>query len=131
MSESGKGKIISEETKQKMSEWQIGRKLPDETKRKLSEAGKGKKHSEETKQKISESCKGVSRNLGKRQSEEHKRKLSEIKKNRIWINNGFKRKCVNILEIDLYLFQGYKKGKKIPQETTPSQKDSSPLLQQF
>ena len=59
-----KGKILSEETRRKISESHKGKILSEETKRKLSEANKGntyhkgKKHSEETRRKISESNKG-------------------------------------------------------------------------
>lgn len=59
-----KGKILSEETRRKISESHKGKILSEETKRKLSEANKGntyhkgKKHSEETRIKISEANKG-------------------------------------------------------------------------
>jgi len=44
---------ISEETRQKMSEWQIGRKMSNEAKKKMSDKAKGKIVSQETKIKIS------------------------------------------------------------------------------
>ena len=44
---------ISEETRQKMSEWQIGRKMSDEAKKKMSESAKGKIVSEENRIKVS------------------------------------------------------------------------------
>ena len=57
-SESQKGKILSEETKKKLSEAKkgenhpmYGKHHPEETKKKISEAKKGKKMSEETKDK--------------------------------------------------------------------------------
>jgi hypothetical protein len=57
------GKEFSEETREKMSAWQIGRQLSKETKKKLSEANKGKnssmfekEHSEETKQNMAEAA---------------------------------------------------------------------------
>ena len=59
-----KGKILSAETRRKISESHKGKHLSEETKRKLSEANKGntyhkgKKHSEESIIKMSESHKG-------------------------------------------------------------------------
>ena len=59
-----KGKILSAETRRKISDSHKGKILSEETKRKLSEANKGntyhkgKKHSEETRRKISELLKG-------------------------------------------------------------------------
>ena len=74
----------SEETKKKMSKtrkghvtWIKGKKLSEETKQKISESHKGKKLSEETKQKMSESHKGI------KLSEEHKKKLSEANKGKL------------------------------------------------
>lgn len=58
MSESKKGKKRSDETRQKMSEAQKGSARAKEHRRKLHESKKGKKHSEETKRKISEAMKG-------------------------------------------------------------------------
>ena len=71
LSESCKGKQLSEEHKRKLSESTKGKQLSEEHKRKISEAEKGKQLSAETKRKISESRKG------KQLSEEHKRKLSK------------------------------------------------------
>ncbi len=47
------GKIVSIETRKKMSEWQIGRKMSDEAKLNMSLAAKGKIVSIETRNKIS------------------------------------------------------------------------------
>jgi len=65
MSEAKKGKILSVETKRKISESVIGEKNPffgkthtEEAKRKISEANKGKILSEETKRKMGENNKG-------------------------------------------------------------------------
>ena len=74
-------KIVSEETKRKISEANKGRIVSEETRRKMSEAQKGHKgikHSEETKRKISESSKGI------KHSEEHKRKIGESNKGKIF-----------------------------------------------
>ena len=56
----------------------LGLKLSEETKRKLSEFNVGRKHSEETKQKISLSLMGNARNnnVGRKHSEETKQKIS-------------------------------------------------------
>jgi len=60
------------------------RVVSEETRRKMSESGKGRVHSEETRQKISESGKG--RVFG----EDHRRKLSGSQKGKGWWNNGTK-----------------------------------------
>ena len=79
-----KPKILSEETKRKMSEAKRGKSHPEEVKRKMSEAQKRRKRSpmtEETKRKISEAKKGKSTwNKGKSLSEETKRKMSKVRK---------------------------------------------------
>jgi len=69
-----KPKIISEETKHKISESHKGKKFSEESRRKMSEANKGKRYSEEYKRKLSEIRRG------KKLSEEHKKKLSESHK---------------------------------------------------
>lgn len=78
ISEKGKNRIISEETRLKMSQSQIGKhkgkKHSKETKEKLSKSHIGLHHTEETKQKIGNAFRG------KTLSEEHKKKLSESKK---------------------------------------------------
>ena len=52
------GKIVTEETKEKLRQHNLGKKTSDETRQKLSVASKGKVHTEETKKKISEAKKG-------------------------------------------------------------------------
>jgi len=61
----GKGRYVSDETKEKIRKAKIGKqsprkgvKLSDKTKNKIRKANKGKKLSEETKKKISEAGKG-------------------------------------------------------------------------
>lgn len=100
-----RGRQMSEETRQRMSESNKrrppftedrrrkisealrghtrnkGRKASEETRRKISEAAKRRdpatrKHSEETKRKIGEKSKGNKSNLGRKHSEETKRKMS-------------------------------------------------------
>lgn len=113
ISESNKGKILSEEARRalslslkgrvapnrgkttpievrrKMSMSRKGQRLSEETKKKLSIAHTGKVNSAETRRKISEGNKGISRNKGNSYnkgrivSEETKRKLSEINKGRV------------------------------------------------
>ena len=77
MSENNKGKILSEETKMKISESQIGKKrgpMSEETKLKISNANKGKPKSEEAKKKMSDAKKG------KPISEEHKENIIKAQK---------------------------------------------------
>ena len=81
VSGANKGRQLSEEHKQKLSESHKGKQLSEEHKQKLSESHKGTHLSEEHKQKISESLKGENSPLyGKKLSEEHKQKLSEANK---------------------------------------------------
>lgn len=86
------GRLVSEETKRKMSKMQKGKNkkpLTEETKRKLSEMRRGKNnhfygklHSEESKLKMSKAKKG------KKHSEETKLKVSEAVKGKKWWNDG-------------------------------------------
>ena len=77
-----KGKSLSEETRNKMSESRKGKHPSEETKKKLSEAKKGKAKSEEIKKKMSEAQKG------KHASKETKKKMSLQRTGRHWYNNG-------------------------------------------
>ena len=86
MSDSQKGKKLSEETRRKMSDSRKRENLSEETRRKLSEACTGernhmygKHHTEETKQKIGNSSKGLN-------------------KDRIWINNGVENRFIHFNE---------------------------------
>lgn len=79
ISQANKGKLISEESRKRMSEAHIGISPSVETRKKLSEAITGEKnywygkhHSDETKEKIRQS------KLGTKHSEETKRKMSKI-----------------------------------------------------
>lgn len=102
-----KGKKMSAEQKQKLSEVSKGRKHSEETKEKLSKKIKGRVLSEEHKRKIGESNKGKSRQTPegierlkkmqqerkgkprKKHTEETKRKISEATKGRItWNKNN-------------------------------------------
>lgn len=101
-----KGKKMSDEQKQKLSESHTGKKHSEETKEKLREYNKthpekyekmkGRKMPDEQKQKISKSLKGVANTKGK-----------------IWINNGVKSTLINENELDKYLFDGWVKGRKL------------------
>lgn len=85
-----KGKKIphTEEEKQKISEMLKGRVVSEETREKISEGNKGykkflgKHHSEQTKKKLSEILKGNKYCLGRKRSEDEKRKISETMKGR-------------------------------------------------
>jgi group I intron endonuclease len=73
------GRIVSDETREKMARAQRGKKGPpqsEETRRKKSEANKGRSHSAETREKLRQG------RLGKKHSEESKRKMSEVKRGR-------------------------------------------------
>lgn len=76
ISESKKGKKLSEEHRKHLSE--AAKNRSDETKKKISDGHKGRKLSEEHKRKLSESQKGKKH---KPLSDEHKRKISEAAKN--------------------------------------------------
>lgn len=89
ISESNKGKIVSEETRQKLRE--ANKNPSEELRKKMIENRRdmsgenhpmyGKKHTEEARQKMSEALKGrVSPMKGKKLSEEHKKKISESRK---------------------------------------------------
>ena len=77
--------ILSEETKQKLSEshkgqkaWNKGISPSKEMREKLRQANLGKKHSKETLEKMSKSLKG--KNLGKKRTEEQRKHISEAHK---------------------------------------------------
>ena len=77
--EGASGKILSEETKKKLSIVNKGKNHSEETKRKIGEASKNR--SEETRIKLSVALKG--KNLGKIRSVETRKKISEALKKRI------------------------------------------------
>lgn len=68
------GKVVSEETRIKLSNANTGKKVSDETKEKLRQINTGKVHSEETKLKLSLASKG------RIVSEETSKKISDSKK---------------------------------------------------
>lgn len=75
-----KGKHLSEETRNKMSDEKKGKHFSEEHKKKMSEAKKNM--SEETKKKLSEA------NKGKHLSDEARKKIAEARKGKHWYNNG-------------------------------------------
>ena len=98
-----KGKHLSEDTRNKLSEAKKGKHLSEEHRKKIAEAKKGKRHSTETRKKMSESRKGKHKSTetrhklseahkGKHLSVEHRNKLSEAKKGTRWWNNGISSK---------------------------------------
>ena len=115
------GKKHSEETKKKMSYSAIGNKnclgrvLSEESKQKISEKHLGKKLSEATIKKISENHHDISGKnnpmYGKKHSPETIEKLKEKAKNRtkrFWVNDGIKE---NLINIDESIPIGYNKGR--------------------
>ena len=110
LSEAKKGKTFSKEHKQKLSEAKKGKTLSEDHKQKISEAikkqlvekgvpFKGKYQSEETKQKISDAMKG------KTFSKEHKQKISEAKKGKT-LSEETKQKISDAMK-------AWNKGKKL------------------
>lgn len=91
ISETNKGRKLSESHKKKLSEAKKGKKHSEEHKKKNSEAQKGRKHSEETKEKMKQpksdewkkNAKGRNTwSKGRKLSEEHKKNISLSCKNR-------------------------------------------------
>ena len=80
-----KGKVLSDETKRKISEARKGNHHSEETRRKMSEAKKGQPKSEEHKRKMSEALKGKEPwNKGRHLSEVTCSKLSKAFKGKSW-----------------------------------------------
>ena len=105
-----KGKIFSDEHKQRMSEnnaryWK-GKTFSDEHKQKISESMKGKTFSDEHKIKLSEAHKG------KTLSDEHKIKLSEVR-NTIGYYNVYKKKCPSCKQGFIWVYSYCVDGKRI------------------
>jgi hypothetical protein len=97
-SNSLKGRIISDETRQKMSEMQKTRPREKE---------------EERRSKIRNKA------LGRGHSDETKSKLSEIFSGTKWINNGTHQKAIDPSNLDQYLSEGWKLGRILTIVTCP------------
>lgn len=88
MSESMKGRKLSEETKLKLSEARKGQpnNWSEETKQRVAEASRkkatGVKHSEETKRKIGLKSKGRQAVLGQKRTEEQKKRIGDASRGR-------------------------------------------------
>lgn len=131
ISKANKGRIVSEETKKKLSEIGKGRVSPnkgktmsEEQKLKLSVANKGKKLSEETKLKVSVSNKGKKRSL---KAKENYRKSKLGNKNpRFKKPQSEKQKAA----LQKYIESGtYNKGKKL--EEIFGEKEASKLKERL
>ena len=88
MSEFMRGRNLSEETKQKISDAHKGKKnnWSEETRQRVAEASRkkatGVKHSEETKRKIGEKSKGRQATLGQKRTDEQKKKIGNASRGR-------------------------------------------------
>lgn len=115
----------SEETRKLMSEhnshYMLGKHHSEETKQKIREKNTGKIVSEETREKLSNNAKNNDNYgmKGKHVSEETKKKLSEAKKGKpskakgkIHITNDVEDKMVYASELEQYLAQGWRRGRK-------------------
>jgi group I intron endonuclease len=70
-----RSRVMSDETKKKISEAHKGKKASEEAKLKMSQSQKGRKHSEETKIRMGLKSKGHKRGLGSKHTEETKIKM--------------------------------------------------------
>ncbi len=112
-------KHLSDESRKRMSEAQKGKIMPEETKQKISKTLKGRqspmkgKHmSESTRKKMSEAHKGKPSNRkGAKMSEEWKLNHKKAMTDRNWVNDGNNEKFITKDEIVLYLNKGYKLGR--------------------
>lgn len=77
LQEGGNNGSPTDETRRRMSDWQIGKVLSEETKQKISMSRMGQKDSDDTKNKKSNSQKG------KRLSQETKAKLSKVRAEKV------------------------------------------------
>lgn len=105
ISEANKGKKLSEEHKAKISKANKGKKLSQTHKDKIGLAHKGKIVSEETRKKISASAKN------REYTDDFKQKCKERQSNMVWINKDGKSSCVQKENLDIYLSEGWIKGR--------------------
>ena len=95
----GCNRVVTEETKKRMSESQKGKKLTEETKRKISESGKGRKVNDESRKRYSEAAKKRWSN----QNDSRREKLIERNKddaNRKKVSNTQKIKWKNKSDLE-------------------------------
>ena len=95
--------------------WNKGRQTPDKTKNKISNTLK--QHYKETPYVMTEehhkkSVETRKRNGGYNHSKEHNAKVSESLKGRVFVNNGTVNKRVDPLELNIFLQNGWLRGKK-------------------
>ena len=74
----------------------------------------GKKRSQETSKKISNALRG------KKKTKEHKDNLSKNRTNRVWITDGTQTKAVNPESLQLYLCNGWRRGRTLKNQRTHS-----------
>ena len=120
ISKSWEHRVVSDETRKKMSIANKGKKWSEELKRKasLSHMGEknsfyGKHHTKETKLKIAKA------NLNP--SEEKRKKISETRircnTGRVWINNGTSNKFVSPSDVDMLIQNGWVIGRLFSNES--------------
>ena len=86
--------------------------VSDDTRKKLSESHKGKLHSEATKKKFSKIRKGKPSHLkGKKQSKEHIDKRTNKQIGKVWVNNGIESRFVSKSEANTLLTKGFVLGR--------------------
>lgn len=111
---------MTDETKQKISKANKGKKRTEEQRRKFSEVhkgqpawNKGKKTSLEIRKKLSEAHKGQKAwNKGKQFSIESRKKMSLAKEGTKYINKNGVVKCINKIDLEKYLRDGWFLGRK-------------------
>lgn len=92
-----------------MSKAQKNRVVSDETRKKISEVLKGNSNGK-GKRSIEFSIKMSMIRTGKHQSNDTRKKLSDITHNRSWINNGYRNLRIPNSEIQQYLDMGWVSG---------------------
>ena len=98
------------EAKRKISESGKGRIVSEETRKKISDAGKKRFQNPEERRKISETQKRTRK--GEIHSKEWNRHVSEALKGKIWICNKDESKYIYPSDLDSYLQQGWQRGRK-------------------
>lgn len=105
-------KYLGEQIKKYYSQhkpWNYGISTPDDIRQKISESNKGKKRTQEWRKNISKALKGLKK---RPHTPEELKRISEDSKNRVWINKGGECKFIKDFELEDYLNNGYKRGRK-------------------